>query len=190
MEIFWGAVDAERRFREAAEEQRKVIEDELHQNQMASPNMTYARSVATRANLERGETGAAAAGGGAAAETENDTAAALRYQETVDRIFGSRVEILLTCKLAALLGQPHIFLSDAIKPVEALEMVATALGLGDVSSTPLPAEAAAAAAGAARATAGPMFGGLEPFLMASNPLSKTTSIYLYNISNIYICIYE
>lgn len=154
LNAFWTAVRTEREFRQKADSQREEIEDELRRTQMAAENLNYNIAAATSANREDGQ------GGGQA--NEEAGAAALRYKETVDRLMGIRLEILMSCKLAALLGQTNIFLNNNIPVVDALGMVATALGLGSN-----PNEAAAGADG-------PLFGGLEPFMMASNPISEYT----------------
>ncbi|CDJ57288.1 rhoptry neck protein 2, putative [Eimeria maxima] len=189
LESFYLSLIAERRFREREEEEKKEIEEELHQQQIAAANMNYARSAAARANIEKGKTGTGRGGeitGAEEEEEEEETAAALRYQETVDRIMSSRLEVLLTCKLAALLAQPNLFLNKNIQSIKLLELIAAALGVADNNSTDVLATANAAAAAATAATAGrsapggaapsgvsatPMFGGIEPFLVASNPIT-------------------
>ncbi|KAL8425205.1 hypothetical protein Efla_004280 [Eimeria flavescens] len=154
LEAFWQTVSAERRFRKEAEKSRAAIEAELHRDKMAGEHMSYRKAEAVKTQMEealqKGKKGKDEVSSGPAA------AEALRYKETVDRLMGVRLEILLSCKLAALLGQPQIFLNPNVSELEALDMVATALGVG--ASTPKEGPAS------------PTFGGLEPFLMASNPL--------------------
>ncbi|KAL8274826.1 hypothetical protein Esti_001232 [Eimeria stiedai] len=152
LETFWEAVQAERQFRKDVDSARDAIEAELHQEQMAGNDLNYRKAAAMRATMEDMMQGGKGEGADDLAIPES-----LRYKETVDRLMSIRTEILMSCKLAALLGQPQIFLNERISPLEALEMVSTALGVG--SSNP-----------STDLNFSPTFGGLEPFLMASNPL--------------------
>ncbi|KAL8453585.1 hypothetical protein Emag_001804 [Eimeria magna] len=152
LEAFWETVQAERQFRKDVDSAREAIEAELHQEQMAGKDLIYRKAAAMRATMEDMMQG----GKGEAAD-DQAISEALRYKETVDRLMSVRMEILMGCKLAALLGQPQIFLNERISSLEALEMVSTALGVGTSSPS-------------ADTPSGLTFGGLEPFLMASNPL--------------------
>ncbi|KAL8445732.1 hypothetical protein Emed_005414 [Eimeria media] len=152
LETFWETVQAERQFRKDVDASREAIESELHQEQMAGEDLSYRKAAAMRATMEDMMQGGKGEGADDQAISE-----ALRYKETVDRLMSVRMEILMGCKLAALLGQPQIFLNERISSLEALEMVSTALGVGSSNAS-------------ADTPSGLTFGGLEPFLMASNPL--------------------
>ncbi|KAL8434678.1 hypothetical protein ACSSS7_002995 [Eimeria intestinalis] len=152
LETFWETVQAERQFRKDVDAARETIEAELHQGQMAGKDMNYRKAAAMRATMEDMMQG----GKGERAD-DQAISEALRYKETVDRLMSVRMEILMSCKLAALLGQPQIFLNERISSLEALEMVSSALGVGNSNAS-------------AETRSGLTFGGLEPFLMASNPL--------------------
>ncbi|XP_022587366.2 rhoptry neck protein 2 [Cyclospora cayetanensis] len=147
LNAFLRTVQAERAFRKDIDEQVVQIEEALRRDQMADIGASYQQALATLANGEEG--------------TQNEARAdAARYKETVERLISARLEILMTCKLAALLGQPRIFTEGSFSSLDVLEFVATALGLSNESEESLELSEGRA-----------VFGGLEPFLMTSNPLT-------------------
>lgn len=154
LSAFIETVRRERLFREHADDMRREIEEELHQNLMADASLTYSSAAAASAVMQQT--------GGQDIHEDDQAADRLRFKETVDRMMNVRMEMILSCKLAALLGQPYIFLNREINTLEVLEMVATALGVGSTPTTAAEAE-----------VEGPLFGGLEVFMLAANPISQS-----------------
>lgn len=150
---FGKAVQAERSFRENLSQHRRAIEEDLHRNRMAPEQMHYELARAAKDNRIGSFS--------TKFPTENEMASE-RYHETVDKVLAVRLEVLMTCKLAALLAQPQLFLNQSIDDVQLLDMIGSALGLPGHDNTIVRGHDMAK----------PLFSGLEAFTMASNPYGK------------------